>query len=282
MRDGRDGTKPAAARRLRQVITRAAAVLAVAALPVLHTEAVATAASASRAQARIVGGTTTSTEKVPWMVALVDGSGRQFCGGALVRPTKVVTAAHCTLAQAMNARGASRETISVVAGRTDLRTEAGQVAAVAKIWRHPDYGGFTQGEDVAVLTLARPLPQETLPLVEPGATAPYRAGTPGRVYGWGRTSESGPPSPVLRTVGVPVVANPDCASAYPRFDGNAMFCAGVPEGGKDACAGDSGGPFVVNGRLVGIVSYGTGCARPGYPGVYTRLATYADEVTAQL
>lgn len=233
------------------------------------------------AQARIVGGEPTTVDQAPWMVALVDSSGRQFCGGALVRPAKVVTAAHCTLSQGSGS-GIAASDMRVVAGRTDLRTQRGRVAEVTDVWRHPEFGGVAKGEDVAVLTLREPVARRTLPMVQPGATAPYRPGTSGRVYGWGRTSESGSPSPVLRSVRVPVVANRDCADAYPSFDGAAMFCAGVPKGGRDACAGDSGGPFVINGRLAGVVSYGTGCARAGYPGVYTRMATYADEVAAQL
>lgn len=232
-------------------------------------------------QARIVGGTPTSTVRAPWIVALTTPSGHQFCGGTLVRPTKVVTAAHCTFDPATGqARGP--EVLRVVVGRTDLRTTQGVVAEVERVWAHPEYRGFTEGADVAVLTLRAPVRQPTLSMVAPTDTAPYRPGTRGRVLGWGRTSESGPSSPVLREVEVPVNADADCTSAYPRFDPREMFCAGAPDGGRDACAGDSGGPFVVDGRLVGVVSFGTGCGRPDYPGTYTRLATYVADVAARL
>jgi secreted trypsin-like serine protease len=77
-------------------------------------------------------------------------------------------------------------------------------------------------------------------------------------------------------VDVPITTDAACTAAYQGdYQPTAMFCAGVPEGGLDSCQGDSGGPFVVGGKLVGIVSWGIGCARPGLPGVYTRVATYA-------
>ncbi|MBA8823301.1 secreted trypsin-like serine protease [Saccharopolyspora lacisalsi] len=238
-------------------------------------------AAESRAQARIVGGTPTSTDRYPWMAALVETSGRQFCGGTLVRPTKIVTAAHCTFETGTD-RSRAPSSLRAVLGRTDLRKQGGVVAEIEHVWVHPDYRGFTEGADVAVLTLRAPVRQPTLPMVGATDTAPYRPGTRGQVLGWGRTSESGDPSPVLRGVRIPVNGDAECANAYPRFDSAEMFCAGAPGGGHDACAGDSGGPFVVGGRLVGVVSFGTGCGRPDYPGVYTRLAGYVDDVAAQL
>lgn len=232
-------------------------------------------------QARIVGGTRTSTDQAPWMVALTDEFGSQFCGGTLVRPTKVVTAAHCTT-EPGSTRPRSPEALRAVLGRTDLRTGQGVVAGVEKVWRPRAYSGFLQGADVAVLTLSAPVPQQPLPMVGAGDTEPYRTGTPGRIYGWGRTGEWAPPSKVLRSVEVPVLADAECAEPYENFDGSTMFCAGEAEVGQDACGGDSGGPFVVDGRLVGVISFGSGCARPGFPGVYTRLSAYAAEMAQHL
>ncbi|GAB3275551.1 S1 family peptidase [Parasphingorhabdus pacifica] len=237
--------------------------------------------SGARSQARVLGGAESSTAEAPWTVALIGETGAHFCGGTLVSATKVVTAAHCTV-DPRTGETRDPESLQAVAGRTDLRTNEGFVGDVERVWVHPEYTDFSQGEDLAVLTLAEPLPQETLPLVEPGDAESYRAGTPGRVYGWGRTSEWSSSSPQLRSVEVPVVADADCKATYPEYDGAAMLCAGVPEGGRDACTGDSGGPLVVNGRLAGVVSYGNGCGRPNTPGVYTRVSTYSPEIATQL
>lgn len=228
-------------------------------------------------RARIVGGTATAPEAAPWAVALTDSAGTHFCGGALVSAREVVTAAHCTLDPTTGA--ARRPTdIRVVLDRRDLRTRKGEVIAVEEVWRHPRYEHFTRGDDVAVLTLRSRASASPLKLVDAGEREGYRPGTTGTVYGWGRTAESEPTSPVLRSVRVPVMSNSGCSRAYPGFDSDAMFCAGYPDGGKDACGGDSGGPFVVGGSLVGVVSYGSGCARPGYPGVYTRLSSYTTKI----
>lgn len=229
---------------------------------------------------RTVGGTETSTSAAPWAVALTE-NGQQYCGGTLVAPTKVVTAAHCALDPDTNGPR-SLDALRVISGRTDLRAEQGQLSEVDHMWTHPEFAGYSGGKDVAVLTLRTPAPQATLPIVTANDEAPYQPGTPGRIYGWGRTGEHEPASPTLRSVDVPVMPGSECQRAYPEFSPRAMFCAGKPQGGPDACTGDSGGPYVVDGRLAGIVSYGTGCGRPGYPGIYTRVASYSDEIAAQL
>jgi secreted trypsin-like serine protease len=228
-------------------------------------------ASATQAHA-IVGGV--EAPETPWAVALTDANGRLFCGGALVAPDRVVTAAHCLVERStLTSRDRAPGSIRVVAGRSDLRVK-GTSAKVASVWRHPGFHDVTGGDDVAVLTLSEPLPQATVPLVDQGDTASYAEGGEATVLGWGRTAEGAAPSPTLRQVGVPIRSDAECARAVPDFRADGMVCAGHPQGGKDACEGDSGGPMVVRGRLVGVVSYGKGCARPGEPGVYTRLAAY--------
>jgi secreted trypsin-like serine protease len=227
-------------------------------------------ASATPAQA-IVGGT--DAPDTPWAVALTDSNGRFFCGGALVAPDRVVTAAHCLTEQlALTTRDRAPESIRVVAGRSDLRQ--GTPTKVASTWKHPDFREVDKGDDVAVLTLGEALPLPTVPLVDAGDTASYAPGTETTVLGWGRTAEGADPSPTLRQVSLPIESDADCARAVPGYRPDGMVCAGYPQGGKDASEGDSGGPMVVRGRLVGVVSYGKGCARPGEPGVYTRLAAY--------
>jgi secreted trypsin-like serine protease len=231
----------------------------------------------------IVGGGTASTASHPWVVALTTADGRFFCGGTLVAARSVVTAAHCASERTpVGVQPTAPRDLRVVAGRTDLRdTGTGRDVPVVRVWVRPGFQDVTGGGDVAVLTLAAPLPG-ALPLVDADDTASYAPGTSADVLGWGRTGEQDPPSPVLREVRVPVVADADCARQDQGYDAASMVCAGVPEGGRDACEGDSGGPMVVGGRLVGVVSWGDGCARPGEPGVYTRLSRYRAELNPQL
>nr|WP_326846854.1 serine protease [Streptomyces kaniharaensis] len=270
---------------------RRAAVLAL--LPVVPLPLVALGAAAPADAAaprhRIVGGTLASTADHPWVVALSSrqqfGSGRsgQFCGGALVAPTKVVTAAHCLYDEAKGIR-VDRPGLKAIVGRDDLRGSAGREVPVQAIWIHPEYNFAANMNDVAVLTLAEPQgSRPVIGLVGQGETEPYAAGTRAQVYGWGDATGRGDYSPVLRGVDVPIVADQTCARAYPggpdgKFDARGMVCAGEEKGGRDSCQGDSGGPLVVGGRLAGLVSWGTGCADPAHPGVYTRLAAVADVV----
>ncbi|WP_083976722.1 S1 family peptidase [Kitasatospora azatica] len=269
---------------------RAAALVLLAVLP---TALVSLGSSPAQADRRIVGGWADSTVQRPWMVAVAsraqfgDSRSGQFCGGALVTPTKVVTAAHCFYDE-REGHSTERPGLTVVVGRTDLTSRAGVEVPVTDVWIHPQYSFDQNMQDVAVLTLQSPQDgRELLPLVRQGDMAPYAAGTPAQVYGWGDTTGRGSYANTLHGVDVPMVADAVCARDYPggpdgAFDARGMVCAGEAHGGKDACQGDSGGPLVVNGRLVGLVSWGTGCAEARHPGVYTRLAAVADAVNAQL
>ncbi|MGH4021104.1 MAG: S1 family peptidase [Pseudonocardiaceae bacterium] len=225
------------------------------------------------AQPRIVGGRSASTGERPWVVALTTDAGPPYCGGALVGPARVITAAHCVA-------GRLPLTVKVVAGRSDMRTDEGVVSRVLGVWTHPEYQEPMQGDDVAVLTLDRELGYRTVALnTDPGA---YRAGSPATVLGWGYTNEGGPASPVLQEADVPLWADADCSATYPQFDPAEMVCAVEPDGSRDACYGDSGGPLVAGGRLIGVTSWGTGCGRAGLPGVYTRISSFSGELAAQL
>jgi secreted trypsin-like serine protease len=242
----------------------------------------------------IVGGGPTDVGSHPWMVGVasrsVYGGARsgQFCGGTLVEPTKVVTAAHC-LYDESTGRLTVRPDLKVLVGRTDLSSSAGEEVPVSDVWVDPDYDFDSNRWDVAVLTLARPqTDRQLLPLVWQGDQRPYTAGKNATVFGWGDTTGRGDYPTVLRQVTVPVVPDATCAKDYPgggdgKFTADTMVCAGNQTyGGKDACQGDSGGPLVADGQLVGVVSWGTGCAQAGRPGVYTRLEAMADAIRSQL
>ncbi|MGH3469462.1 MAG: S1 family peptidase [Thermocrispum sp.] len=227
---------------------------------------------AGQAQPRIVGGDGAQVRDHPYLVYLADDDGRQFCGGALVGPDRVVTAAHCV-------SGEDPESLTVVAGRQDTRTDDGREVGVRGIWTHREFRGVTGGYDVAVLRLDRRLPYRTLELADADDGKLYAAGRKATVFGWGYTAEAGEPSPTLRGARVPVQSDSECGKAYrSSFEPEVMVCAGYPDGGVDACQGDSGGPLVAGGRLIGIVSWGEGCARPGKPGVYTEVRAFADAI----
>jgi trypsin len=226
-------------------------------------------------QGRVVGGQRGTTTAAPWVVYLTDASGFQFCGGTLVTPTKVVTAAHCT------ASAPDRKTF-VVVGRDDKQSKAGTSVAVAKTWVSPTFTSVGNGLDVSVLTLATPVRQATLPLATPGDTALYAPATAATIYGWGSTAENGAASRYLLSATVPIRDDSYCRAGASNFDPSLLTCAGYDAGGVDTCQGDSGGPLVVSGKLVGITSFGDGCARAGKPGYYTRVGANAAVIEKQL
>lgn len=268
----------AEARRLRRLFGVAAAVLA--SVGVAATVSTASADEASGVQPMIIGGEETTVEENPFVVALTTPDGFQFCGGTIVAPTKVLTAAHCT-------EGSSPADIQVVAGRTVLSGSGGTVAGVTDIWIHPEWDSATLSNDASVLTLDASLTQEPIALAAPADTDLYTAGADSTVYGWGVT-ESGSASDTLRKVSIPVTADDTCGESYPdSFNAASMVCAGLPEGGKDSCQGDSGGPLegvAADGtrKLIGIVSWGQGCAEAGFYGVYGRVAAFHDVIQEQI
>ncbi|WP_330286905.1 S1 family peptidase [Streptomyces sp. NBC_00576] len=224
----------------------------------------------------IVGGTTTTASAYPYVMQITDSSQNQFCGGTLVSATKVVTAAHCMVDE-------TTSSVRVVGGRTYLNGTNGTVSRVTKIWIHPSYTDATNGDDVAVLTLATSMPYTAASYVTSSQTSVYAAGTTARIIGWGTTSSNGSSSNQLRTATVPTVSNSSCSSSYgSSYIASDMVCAGFTAGGVDTCQGDSGGPLMIGGVLAGITSWGEGCAAAGYPGIYTRLTTFSSLVATQV
>ncbi|NJQ05360.1 S1 family peptidase [Streptomyces lonarensis] len=241
----------------------------------------ATPVTSEPAAPLIVGGTPTTTDEHPYVMQLAGASGVrvQRCGATLVAPTKAVTAAHCV-------HNLDRTRYLVVGGRTARLGPEGVDREISDIWINPAWDRDTKAGDVAVLTLAEPMPFATLPIAGPTDAHLYEPGTPSHVLGWGRTAEVGNASTVLRIAEVPLVADAACEAAYAshtfQVDSASMVCAGLPEGGVDACQLDSGGPLVVDGVLVGVVSWGNGCARPDFPGVYVRVSAFSEALSAEI
>lgn len=220
----------------------------------------------------VVGGDTAPAGRFPWMVRLSMG-----CGGALTAPRVVLTAGHCV------DRTGKDTSIRVVAGVTDLKSGAALTARSVTVVRATGFRDETQGDDWALIKLDRDLGLPTLDLAYAAQEK-----SPLTVMGWGQTGESTRHQETrLRYASVPVVSDAACAKAYARIDvrlvRNESICAGSK--GVDSCQGDSGGPLVravADGGWVqvGIVSWGLGCARKNYPGVYTQVSTFRSDIRA--
>ncbi|MDX3326438.1 MULTISPECIES: trypsin-like serine protease [Streptomyces] len=231
----------------------------------------------------IVGGKPVAVADSPWTVALSSrdrfGGTRagQFCGGVAIAPSKVLTAAHCLRDDVLGASVTEVRDLRVIAGRDELSGPGGQEIPVRSSWVNPGYDPHTNAGDLAVLTLDRALPEKSVIPMAGAGNAAYEPGTEATVYGWGDTTGYGAYASGLHAATVRVLPDSDCARAYPggtqgAYDASSMLCAGDTAGGRDACQGDSGGPLVARGRLIGLVSWGSGCGSPGSPGVYTRVS----------
>lgn len=217
---------------------------------------------------KIVGGTTATASDNPFQVALLTRSisnnrSAQFCGGTLYKANVVVTAAHCV-------EGVSASQIQVLTGTRNL-DGTGTRRNVSSIRIHPSWNNRTFDYDVAVLRLttsATGIPLASL------TTSDGTVGSGLLVTGWGALSESGGFPISLRKVTVPLVDRTNCndSNSYAGQISSRMLCAGRDSGGIDSCQGDSGGPLTRGSALVGIVSWGEGCARANKFGVYTRVS----------
>ncbi|MFD7817585.1 serine protease [Streptomyces sp. NPDC059785] len=237
----------------------------------------------SAADSVVVGGYPVEISQSPWTVALSSrdrfGGTRagQFCGGVVIGRSTVLTAAHCLSADVLGAPARQIQDLKVIAGRGDLLSSGGREVAVRDVWVNPDYDSYTNVGDFGLVTLASPLPESYAIRAAAAGDSAYAPGTEAEVYGWGDTSGGGDYAHSLRAARIKVLDDRACDEAYPgtaegTYQASSMLCAGRVAGGRDACQGDSGGPLVAHGRLIGLVSWGSGCGRPDSPGVYTRVS----------
>ena len=214
---------------------------------------------------------------------------RQGCGGALVGSKYVITASHCT-------DGLSPGDLMIRVGDTTFDEEfeaESYTYSVASITNHPNYNGATLKNDIAVVELASSVPLDKYPHIKPVCLPDAGATFVGDavVSGWGSVNvdiNSITMNSWLHEVDVNVFADGDCGSWNGQMTAD-MICAGVKEGGKNSCRGDSGGPLIAsdpmrNGAmsLIGVVSFGFGCGDPDYPGVYAEVSHFITWLNQQM
>lgn len=235
--------------------------------------------AAPRLGGRIVGGYEADIKDIPFQVSLQ--SSFHFCGGSLIGKRYVLTAAHCTDGKSATNPGFKVRLASKYSAKE------GVVINTTQIYQHAKYNANTIDYDFSILKL-EDYDESLLPFKILYGKLPsnrdIKDGTVLTVSGWGNTQNSLESRDVLRAVKVPKVNNDVCENAYNGFGKitNQMLCAGRAEGGKDACQGDSGGPLFRKNVIWGVVSWGYGCARPNYPGVYSRVSTVLDWINATI
>jgi len=209
---------------------------------------------------RIVGGENADIRQYPHQISM-RYNGRHRCGGSIFASNIIISAAHCVvdLANASN--------LTIVAGSTRI-SQKQQELPVREFIVHSQYRSVNNDYDVTILVLNGDfIFSEYVQPIQLATERPV-AGSVVTVTGWGALNSGGSSPDVLQQVHVNVVDNSKCKSAYFVMLTSRMLCASVEGGGKDACQGDSGGPLVHNNQLLGIVSWGWGCAKKSSPGIY--------------
>ncbi|CAH2071472.1 unnamed protein product, partial [Iphiclides podalirius] len=231
--------------------------------------------------ARIVNGYEVDITEVPYQAALrrrVTSGWAHMCGAVIISAKSLLTAAHCTSRQELAPFVSEPGSLQAVVGTT-YRLSGGRKYDLSKIFIHELYSSLTLENDISLLVTARRINFSTSVRAVNYARAniDLKVGTDALVSGFGITSYEGSSSLVLMAARVKIVEQDYCARAYVRIADitKGMLCANGSNPPRDACQGDSGGPLVANSTLVGIVSWGEGCADLVYPGVYTRVSVYS-------
>lgn len=216
-------------------------------------------------QARIVGGDLVDADLARYMAYVLTAKG--ICSAVFVATRVVLTAAHCEV---------ETSSFVTVGGRT---TDEGSLITVDHVIRSDKFNADSNTYDFAVVILRADAPEGSgYMLVNMNQSIPLQ-GSIARVVGYGKNGESNNEFVTeLRQVDVPVTSFEVCAKAYESIEtifDDIQICAGYARGGCDSCQGDSGGPLVQYDRanrpvIVGITSVGVGCARPKFPGIYSR------------
>merc|ERR1712227_790285 len=232
---------------------------------------------------RVAGGWPADRNEWPWIVMMLN-RGNQFCDGSIIDEYHILTAAHCVAQM----RASDVSTLTVRAGAHNLKNSANeegtQNIGVKLVVKHKDFTMQTLHSDIAILVLKSPIQYTSTVrrVCLPSSSTDTYEGKMGTVAGWGLLREGGSRPTVLMELSMKIWNNDKCRTTYgstaPAGIKETMMCAGKQ--GKDSCSGDSGGPFVTpvgdHWEQIGVVSWGIGCGKQHYPGVYTRVNKMMD------
>ncbi|MBY5799143.1 trypsin-like serine protease [Rhizobium leguminosarum] len=258
---------------------------------------------------RVIGGQAAKKGEWPWQVKILAPDPEQrgrfggHCGGSLISPRWILTAAHCVTSGRSGKQDLFARDLLIVEGKSKIDKVIAVDGpdkpglAVEDVIIHEDFDRKVFANDIALIKLSEPAKSKPAILASASDDEVEAAGHPAVVTGWGYTkADHGWDDKYLPTelqeVELPIVPREDCRAAYrdssmrmnPIDERN--VCAGYAEGGKDACQGDSGGPLVAQRPdkrwiQLGVVSWGAGCAEAEHYGVYTRVAAFRDWIAAK-
>ncbi|NWX33439.1 TMPS9 protease, partial [Notiomystis cincta] len=221
---------------------------------------------------KIVGGSSAARGEWPWQVSLWLQRKEHKCGAVLIADRWLLSAAHC-----FDIYSDPKMWVAFL-GTPFLSGSDGKMERIFRIYKHPFYNVYSLDYDVALLELGTPITFSSTikPICLPDSSHIFHEGARCFITGWGSTKEGGLMSNHLQKAAVNVIGDQACKKFYPVQISSRMLCAGFPQGTVDSCSGDAGGPLACkepSGKwfLAGITSWGYGCARPYFPGVYTKV-----------
>ncbi|XP_066192896.1 cathepsin G-like [Sylvia atricapilla] len=228
---------------------------------------------------RIIGGCEVEPHSRPYMAYLIieNGVETSFCGGFLIRPDAVLSAAHC-----VDKKGKLNITVILGAHNISYQEESQQRIQDTQWVIHPKYSRVGFKNDIVLLKLKEKARiNEYVEMISiPMSNEYVRQGAECEVAGWGQTSMTGNRTNVMREVELKVQKEKICQKAFPKYQRQSMICVGDDYGKKSSYKGDSGGPLVCKQKAHGIVSYG----RKGhlFPKIFTRISYFVPWIREQL